>query len=111
MSGTASSIMTADSRFKVQGGYVHTITQLYDWYSRYYIIFIILELTHKDLVTYVAPHVTTKLREIGTALALTPPELDDIEENHEGVFGVFQLWYETEIRQYIWDTLLMILTI
>ena len=59
--------------------------------SRYYIIFIILELTHKDLVTYVAPHVTTKLREIGTALALTPPELDDIEKNHQGITGVFQL--------------------
>ena len=51
------------------------------------IIFIILELTHKDLVTYVAPHVTTKLREIGTALVLTPPELNDIEENHQGITG------------------------
>ena len=61
------------------------------------------------LVTYVAPHVTTKLREIGTALALTPPELDDIEENHQGITGVFQLWYKTKRRPYTWDTLLMIL--
>ena len=59
------------------------------------IIFIILELIHKDLVTYVAPHVTTKLQEIGTVLALAPPELDDIEENHQGITGVFQLWYKT----------------
>ena len=73
-------------------------------------IFVILELTHKDLVTYVAPHVITKLREIGTALALTPPELDDIEENHQGITGVFQLWYETKRCPYTWDTLLMILT-
>ena len=55
------------------------------------IIFIILELTHKDLITYVAPHVTTKIREIGTTLTLTPPELDDIEENHQGITGVSQL--------------------
>ena len=34
------------------------------------------------LYTYVASHVTKELQEIGTALALTPPELDDIEENH-----------------------------
>ena len=66
-------------------------------------------LTHKDLVTYVALHVTTKLREIGTALALTPPELDDIEDNHQGITGVFQLWYETKRCPYTWDTLLMIL--
>ena len=60
------------------------------------IIFIILELTHKDLITYVAPHVTTKLQEIGTALVLAPPELDDTEENHQGITGVFQIWYETK---------------
>ena len=41
---------------------------------------------------YVTPHVTTKLWEIGTALALTPPELDDIEENHQGIYHwLFQL--------------------
>ena len=54
-------------------------------------------------------HVTTKLREIGTALVLTPSELDDIEENHQGITGVFQLWYETKEHPYTWDTLLMIL--
>ena len=42
-------------------------------------------LTHNDLVTYVAPHVTTKLQEIGTALALTQSELDNIEENHQRI--------------------------
>ena len=36
-------------------------------------------------------------------------ELDDIEENHQGIPGVFQLWYETKRRPYTWDTLLMIL--
>ena len=46
-------------------------------------MFIILELTHEDLVTCVAPRVTTKLQKIGTALVLTPSELDDIEENHQ----------------------------
>ena len=41
---------------------------------------------------YVAPHVSTKLQEIGTTdLALTPSELDDIEENHQGNTSVFQL--------------------
>ena len=66
---------------------------------------IILELTHNDLVTYVVP----KLREIGTVLVLTPPELDDIEENHQGITGVFQLWYETKRHPYTWDKLSMIL--
>ena len=40
---------------------------------------------------------------------LTQPELDDIEENNEGITGVFQLWYETNRCPHIWDTLLMIL--
>ena len=40
---------------------------------------------------------------------LTPPELDDIEENHQDITGVFQLSYETKRRPYTWDILLMIL--
>ena len=36
-------------------------------------------------------------------------ELDDIEENHQGITGVFQVWYETKRCQYTRDTLLMII--
>ena len=85
------------------------VCKLYYNYSRYYFIFIVLELTQNDLVTYVAPHVTTKLQKIVTVLALTPPELNDIEMNHQGITGVFQLWFETKRCPYTWDTLLMIL--
>ena len=52
---------------------------------------------------------TTKLREIGTVLALTPPELDFNEENHQDITGVFQLWYETKRCPYTQDSLLIIL--
>ena len=36
-------------------------------------------------------------------------ELDDIEENHQGITGMFQLWYENKSHPYTWDTLLLIL--
>ena len=48
------------------------------------IVFMIL----KDLVTHVASFL---------------PELDDIEENNQGITGVFQLWYKTKRCPYTWD--------
>ena len=36
-------------------------------------LFYFIELTHKDLSVYVIPHLTEKWREMGLALALTPP--------------------------------------
>ena len=49
------------------------------------IVFMIL----KDLVTHVASFLS---------------ELDDIEENHQGITGMFQAWYETKRCPYTWDT-------
>ena len=31
------------------------------------------------------------------------------EENHQGITGGFQLWYETKRYSYTWDTLLIII--
>ena len=36
-------------------------------------------------------------------------ELDDIEESHQSITGVFQLWYETKRRPHTWNILLMII--
>ena len=63
-------------------------------------------MTHKDLSIHVTPHLTTKFREVGLALALTPPQLDDIEENHQGISDVFQIWEDLETRPFTWETLL-----
>ena len=49
-------------------------------------------------ISYFDTYFTCSYKEIGTALVLTPPELDDIRENHQGITGVFQLWYETKRR-------------
>lgn len=70
-----------------------------------YFIFI-TDLTHKELSNHVMPHLTTKWREVGLALALTPPQLNDIEENNQGISDVFQIWEDLEIRPFTWETLL-----
>ena len=36
------------------------------------------------------PYLTTKWREVGLALALTPPQLNDTEENNQGISDVFR---------------------
>ncbi|XP_019857419.1 PREDICTED: uncharacterized protein LOC109585735 [Amphimedon queenslandica] len=64
------------------------------------------DLTHKDLSIYVIPYLTEKWREVGLALALTPPQLDDIEENSQGISDVFQLWEDLATRPFTWETLL-----
>ena len=48
----------------------------------------------------------TKWREVGLALTLTPPQLNDIEENNQGISDVFQLWEDLEIHPFTWETLL-----
>ena len=63
-------------------------------------------MTHKELFNHVMPHLTTKWREVGLALALTPPQLNDIEENNQGISDVFQIWEDLEIRPFTWETLL-----
>ena len=66
----------------------------------------ITDLTHKELSNHVMPHLTTKWREVGLALALIPPQLNDIEENNQGISDVFQIWEDLEIRPFTWETLL-----
>lgn len=58
---------------------------------------------------HVIPYLTTKWREIGLALALTPPQLDDIEENNQGLSDVLQIWEELATRPFTWSTLLSVL--
>ena len=57
-----------------------------------YLAVIVSVVSENYFRAYVGPQVTTKQQEIVTVLALTPSELDDIEENHQGITGVFQLW-------------------
>ena len=47
-------------------------------------------MTHKELSNHVMPYLTTKWREVGLALALTPPQLNDTEENNQGISDVFR---------------------
>ena len=63
-------------------------------------LFYFIELTHKDLSMYVIPYLTEKWREMGLALALTPPQLDDIEENNQGISDVFQMWEDLATRPF-----------
>ena len=70
------------------------------------ILFLIIALAHKDLSVHVIPYLARKWREVGLALALTPPQLDDIEENHQGISDVFQIWEDCSTRPFTWDTLL-----
>ena len=63
-------------------------------------------MTHKDLSIHVIPHLTTKWRQVGLALALTPPQLDDIEENNQGISDVFQIWEDCQTRPFTWNALL-----
>jgi hypothetical protein len=67
------------------------------------------ELSQRELLQYVVPYVKHKWREMGIALALTPPQLDDLEENHQGISDVFQLWEELKTRPFTWESLLMAL--
>ena len=69
-------------------------------------IYYFIDLTHKDLSIHVTPYLTEKWREMGLALALTPPQLDDIEENNQGISDVFQLWEDLATRPFTWETLL-----
>ena len=66
-------------------------------------------MTHRALSEHVAPHLVTKWHEAGLGLALTPPQLDDIEENHQGINDVFQMWEDFKTRPFDWETLLIIL--
>ena len=43
---------------------------------------------------------------MGLALALTPPQLDDIEENNQGISDVFQMWEDLATRPFTWEALL-----
>ena len=64
------------------------------------------ELTHGALTKYVVPHISDKWYEMGLALALTPDDLEELRENHQGISEVFMLWEEQKTRPFTWDTLI-----
>ena len=69
---------------------------------------------HKQLMLFVAPRVASKWYHVGVALALTPPFLEDIEENNGSnmercISDVFQAWREERPRPYTWESLLIAL--
>ena len=69
---------------------------------------------HKQLMRFVAPRVSSKWYDVGVALALTPPTLEDIEQNNGGnhdrcISDVFQAWREERTRPYTWESLLIAL--
>ena len=66
-------------------------------------------MTCNCLSTYVIPHLTRKWYEIGLALALTPPELEEMRNKNEGLVKVFQVWEEMATRPFTWFTLLSVL--
>ena len=68
-----------------------------------------LELTHKDLSELVIPRLSSKWYEVGLALELTPDQLNDIEDNHQGISDVFQIWEDSGKKPFTWQTLLSVL--
>ena len=68
-----------------------------------------LELTHKDLSELVIPRLNSKWYEVGSALELTSDQLNDIEDNHQGISDVFQIWEDTGKKPFTWNTLLSVL--
>ena len=73
------------------------------------VIVLRIELTRVCLSTYVLPRLTRKWHEIGLALALTPPELEEMRNKNEGLVKVFQVWEEMSTRPFTWFTLLSVL--
>ena len=68
--------------------------------------FFFTELTHGALTKHVVPHIREKWYEMGLALALTPDDLEELRENHQGISEVFMLWEEQKTRPFTWDTLI-----
>ena len=52
------------------------------------------------------PHISDMWYEMGLALALTPDDLEELRENHQGISEVFMLWEEQKTRPFTWDTLI-----
>ena len=71
------------------------------------IIYIFLaELSYSALTKHVVPHISDKWYEMGLALALTPDDLEELRENHQGINEVFMLWEEQKSRPFTWEMLI-----
>ena len=46
---------------------------------------------------------------MGLALELTHDQLNDIENNHQGISDVFQIWEDSGKKPFTWQTLLSVL--
>lgn len=68
-----------------------------------------LELIHEDLSELVIPRLSSKWYKVGLALELTPDQLNDIEDNHQGISDVFQIWKDSGKKPFTWNTLLSVL--
>ena len=58
----------------------------------------------------VIPRLSSKWYEVGLALELTPDQLNDIEDNHQGISEVFQIWEDSGKKPFTWNTLLSVLS-
>ena len=52
------------------------------------------------------PYIGDKWYEMGLALVLTPDDLEELRENHQGISEVFMLWEEQKTRPFTWNTLI-----
>ena len=63
---------------------------------------------------HIVSEIPYKWYEFGSALAITPPQMEEIKENHpsngnRAFADVIQIWQTEEPRPFTWETLVMIL--
>ena len=72
------------------------------------------QLTYKFLMDHIVSEIPLKWYEFGSALAITPPQMEEIKENHpsnenRAFADVIQIWQTEEPRPFTFETLVMVL--
>ena len=72
------------------------------------------QLTYKFLMDHIVSEIPLKWFEFGSALAITPPQMEEIKENHSSnensaFADVIQIWQTEYPRPFTWETLVMVL--
>ena len=63
---------------------------------------------------HIISQIPFKWFEFGSALAITPPQIEEIKENHpsntnRAFADVIQIWQTEKTRPFTWETLMMVL--
>ena len=63
---------------------------------------------------HIVSQIPLKWYEFGSALAITPPQMEEIKENHpsngnRAFADVIQIWQTEKTRPFTWETLMMVL--